>query len=434
MQLCATVFYIPIDLPKNYYIMVEAEYENKRKGTKLMKNFIKRITALLCLPALFCCFPAAASAGKNGTADGTLRFNADGKFNIMHVTDTHLSMDNLDDTVYLIAAACDREQPDIVVLTGDIAMADTLEEIYQKTDALMNIFETRGIPVAVCFGNHDSENGVISREDLMAHYNGFSCSVSVDEGELLPGCGTYNVPVLSSKDDTVKFNLWVFDSGAYDGEGHYANVLEEQVAWYVAQSKALENSNGEKVNSLVFQHIIVPEVYDALKEVKLHGAYTYPHIYDTTRYFAFDPARENHGMLHEYPCPGYYNHGQFEAMVQRGDVLAMFTGHDHSNAFSVKYEGIDIVNSLSTRYNGDLYSTKYGYRMITVDENDTSAYETKVVHWYDFFDASAVGADCGNNAKLVSKVRFLGFVQKLATKIAVFFAEAFSGRTVVYPD
>lgn len=397
-----------------------------------MRNVMKKLTAVLCILAIFVCIPVTALAAADGTTAKAVRFNEDGKLNIMHVTDTHLSAENLDDSVYLIAAACDREQPDIVVLTGDIAMADTVEETFRKTDALMNVFEERGIPVAVTFGNHDSESGVISREALMAHYNEFSCSISVDDGDLLPGCGTYNVPVLGSKDDKVKFNLWVFDSGDYDGEGHYANVLEEQVAWYVEKSEALEAENGGKVYSLAFQHIIVPEIYDALKEVKLPGAYIYAHIYDKTRYFTFDPNTENHGMLHEYPCPGYYNHGQFEAMVSRGDVLAMFTGHDHTNCFSVKYKGINIVNSLSTRFNGDAFSTQYGYRMITVDENDPSTYETKVVRWYDFFDSASLIAGCADNAALVGKVVFCGWFQKTAQRFAAIIVKIFTGRTAEY--
>lgn len=397
-----------------------------------MKNIFKKLTAILCTLALLSCFPASAFAAGDGTTAKELRFNSDGKLNIMHVTDTHLSAENLDDSVYLIAAACDREQPDVVVITGDIAMADTVEETFRKTDALMNVFEERNIPVAVTFGNHDSESGVVSREELMAHYNGFSCSISVDDGDLLPGCGTYNIPVLASDGDKVKFNLWVFDSGDYDSEGHYANVLEEQVEWYKEKSAALEAEAGEKVYSLAFQHIIVPEIYDALKEVDYKQAFSYARIYDKSRFYAFDPDAENYGKLHEYPCPGYYNHGQFEAMVQRGDVLAMFTGHDHTNAFGVKYKGIDIVNSLSTRYNGDAFSTQYGYRMLTVDENNTSEYETRVVHWYDFY--SGAGAVRGDNPGLESKVRFLGFFEKFAEKIAVFFVELFTGRTVQYPD
>ena len=398
-----------------------------------MKKFISVLCAALMMLAV--CAPAV-SAADNTTAKA-IRFNEDGTLRIMHVTDTHFSEDNLDDSVWLIAKACDREQPDIVMITGDIAMSDTVEETHRKIDKLMNVFEERNIPVAVTFGNHDSEKGIISREELMAYFNTFSCSISVDDGDALPGCGTYNVPVLGSADDNVKFNLWVFDSGAYDGEGHYANVLEEQVEWYKNKSEALENENGGKIYSLAFQHIIVPEVYDALKRVNVWGAYSYEHIYNKGEYYRFDPKTENHGMLHEYPCPGYYNHGQFEAMVERGDVLAMFTGHDHTNAFSVKYKGIDIVNSLSTRYNGDAFSTIYGYRMITVDENDPSDYETRAVHWYDFFktgDILAFGCDMEENPALVTKVFLFGLLEKYAVRFGTFITQMFSGRTVVYPD
>jgi hypothetical protein len=45
------------------------------------------------------------------------------------------------------------------------------------------------------------------------------------------------------------------------------------------------------------------------------------------------------------------------------------------------------MNSLSSRYNGDRFSTQYGYRIIEIDENDTSVYETRAVHWYEVFDA-----------------------------------------------
>ena len=34
----------------------------------------------------------------------------------------------------------------------------------------------------------------------------------------------------------------------------------------------------------------------------------------------FDPARKNYGAIRETPCPGYENYGQFDAMVEKGDV------------------------------------------------------------------------------------------------------------------
>lgn len=402
-----------------------------------MKNiFRKTATVILAALTVFSFTVSAAAAGNDGTTAKAIRFGEDGKLRIMHVTDTHLSDENLDDSVWLIAEACDREQPDVVLLTGDIAMADTVELTLYKTERLMSVFEERHIPTAVCFGNHDSEKKVISREELMAYYNSFSCSISVDDGDILPWCGTYNIPVLAHDSDEMKFNIWMFDSGDYDGEGHYSNVSEEQVKWYTEKSKAIEEENGQKIYSLAFQHIIVPEIYDALKESKLWGGYKYGHIYDKTRYFSFDPANENHGFLHEYPCPGYYNHGQFDAMIERGDVLGIFSGHDHTNSFRINYKGIDIGNTPSTRYNGETFSTQYGYRMMTVDENDPSTYTTRVQQWYDFFSLSdTIALSSGNtNARLAFKVFMLGWLQKTAQKVGVFITQLFSGRTVRYPD
>ena len=152
----------------------------------------------------------------------------------------------------------------------------------------------------------------------------------------------------------------------------------------------------------------------------------------------FDESAVNYGTLNETPCPGYYNHGQFDAMAEKGDVLAMFTGHDHTNAFGVRYNGIDIVNSLSTRYNGDAYSAQYGYRIIDVKESDTSTYTTKVVHWYDMFTMSDVFALAAEGdsfgSSTVFNVVFQGFFQKLGKDISRVFAELVTGRQVTYAD
>jgi hypothetical protein len=126
-------------------------------------------------------------------------------------------------------------------------------------------------------------------------------------------------------------------------------------------------------------------------------------------------------------------------MVEKGDVLAMFTGHDHTNAFGVKYKGIDIVNSLSTRYNGDAFSTQYGYRIIDVNEDDTSTYTTRVVHWYDMFklgdisEISSRGDSFG--ASLVAKIIFLGFLEEtFEIRLVRGFAQLFTGRQITYAD
>ena len=138
------------------------------------------------------------SADSHNETDKSIRFNSDGKLKILHITDTHLKDNhNLDPTIWMVERACDEEKPDIVMLTGDIVLnCDNAEDTKKLINALMNVFDSRNIPVAVTFGNHDSEQGAMSREELMAYYNTYSCSVSIDDGPSISGCGTYNIPVL----------------------------------------------------------------------------------------------------------------------------------------------------------------------------------------------------------------------------------------------
>ena len=380
-------------------------------------------------------------ADSQNETDKIIRFGEDGKLKILHIPDTHLKHNhNLDPTLWMVEKACDTEKPDIVMLTGDIVLnCESAEDTKKLINALMNIFDSRNIPVAVTFGNHDSEQGAMSREELMAYYNTFSCSVSVDDGEALSGCGTYNIPVLSSDGEKVKFNLWVFDSGDYDEEGRYSCVQSDQVQWYEQTSDKLRKENdGEKVNSLVFQHIIVGEIYDALQKSDKWKSYAYKHLYNEDEYYMFDPEGVNYGTIRETPCPGYANYGQFDAMVEKGDVLAIFTGHDHTNAFGVKYKGIDIVNSLSTRYIGLFHSTQCGYRVIEVDEKDTSSYETRVERMFDNYDFGTVKEEKENGDefkyKMAREFAVKGMVQKFATVVYGNLIEAVTGRQVTYPD
>ena len=399
-----------------------------------MRKTLKEYISLIICAAIMFCASSVAFADDNLVTE-PLHFNEDGRFRIMHITDTHLHDDNVDNSIRLIELACDAEKPDIVMLTGDLAPEDTYDHTAKLVDRLMSVFESRKIPVAVSFGNHDSENGAYTREEMMSLYNSYSCSISIDDGDALTGCGTYLVPLTSHNGDDTVFNLWVFDSGDYDGEGHYANVAEDQVKWYKEKSAEIEEASGRKIYSLAFQHIIVPEIYDALEEKDYWTAFSYEHLYNDGEYYRFSKDYTNYGMLHEYPCPGYYNHGQFDAMVERGDVLAMFTGHDHTNAFGVNYKGIDIVNSLSTRYNGDAFSTQYGYRVIELDEKAPDKYETRVVRWYDFVNSKEVKALAGDDdGGMLNEIRFNGFFEKLLINFEVFFVQAFTGRTVRYPD
>lgn len=373
------------------------------------------------------------------TTASPLKFK-NGVLKIMHITDTHYSFENVDASARLLEIACDREMPDVVIVTGDnVDNYPEAKDTKKLIDRLMSVFDKRNIPAAITFGNHDSERGAMSREELMAYYNTHKSSISVDDGVELSGCGTYNIPVHASDSDKVKFNLWIFDSNDYDDEGHYGCVLPDQVEWYKKRSDELTQANdGNKVYSLAFQHMIVEDVYRALKMTKIRVPFSYHHMYDKKRFYSFDPKGVNFGTLTETPCSGYHNYGQFEAMVEKGDVLAMFSGHDHTNAFGVKYKGIDISNTVSTRYNRDRFSSQYGYRIITINESDTSVYKSRVEHWYDMFTSDDVktykAANDKFSAELAEDVIKNGRKQKLLQAVLLGLARMVSFRKIKYPD
>ena len=381
-------------------------------------------------------------ADSKNVTDTTIRFNSDGKLKILHIADTHLNYDkHFDASVWVIAEACDLEKPDLVVLTGDNTHPDDdPEKTKNLINALMNIFESRNIPVAVTFGNHDSEKGPMTRADIMEYYKTFSCVITAEDADAFHNCATFNIPVLASDSDNVNFNIWVFDSGDYDEDEprHYDRVRTEQIEWYKETSAKLrEDNGGETVNSVVFQHIIVPEIYDVLKKLDSKQPYAVKRIYNEEEIYAFDENQTNYGTLNEKPCPGYYNDGQFDALVENGDVLAMFTGHDHTNAFGVRNQNIDIYTSPMTRYKGLAYTTQYGYRVVEIDENDTSTYETRVERLYDVFDFSYIKTAKDNGDKYSARLAFelavKGSVQEGYLKLYQSVVELLTGRQVTYP-
>lgn len=410
---------------------------------------MKKTLSLLMAMALVFALAAPASQAlafptvDDGTTAPALRFREDGSFKILQLADLHKSDDDTYEDVNncLLSELAKTQDADLVVITGDIAMSGTREEVTANVGEIMTAFGEYSIPVAVVFGNHDSESGIISREDLMAVYNTYPNSVSVDEGALLPGCGTYTIPILSSAGDALAFNLWMIDSREYDEEGRYGAVTPEQIAWYVNKSEALQaQNNGEIVPSLMFQHIPVPEIYDALLEVNRFTPYAVKRIYTDDRFYVVNPETINAGRLAEYPCPPYHNYGQFDAIAGRGDVLAMFFGHDHSNTFNITHRGVDLVATPKTNFQG-FGGVDRGARLITLNEADLGTYETHLVRftslydWDDLSPASLISSGIRLNSpefKTILTINFFALLYRVEYFFATTLVEALTGMKFDY--
>ncbi|MBR3817899.1 MAG: metallophosphoesterase [Clostridia bacterium] len=356
---------------------------------------MKKILSILLAAVL--AFGILMPAYAETNANEKLQFDKDGNFRIMQISDIQDGTVLTPATKTFLKEVVIDAQPNVIVLTGDNISAGSatagthaidLQLVKYAISNYMSVFEEIGIPVAVVFGNHDAEE-IVTKEEQMEFYTSYDCCIAVDEGEAIYGCGTYNVPIYSSADASkVAYNLWMIDSNMYDEDG-YDHVHKDQLDWYVKTSNELKAQNGGKsVPSMMFQHIIVNEIYDIIFEVSESEKDKYEYVKveeddGTVKYYAFNPDNYVTGELNETPCPPSKNGGQFETVKNQGDVVAMFFGHDHKNSFVVDYEGVDLVNTPSAGF-GSYGDHGRGVRIIDIKENSTE-YETSVITYLDFY-------------------------------------------------
>ena len=347
----------------------------------------KLISILLCVALLGGCVCLFASAKTSEEADTHLQYGKDGKFRIMQISDMQDYFPMKPITKKVIRKALDTYPVDLIVLTGDNIASTSLVKPYAALaiNEFMSIYEKYGIPVVMVYGNHDDERTTADKAYQMSVYEKYSCFIGCageDFGE--SNLGTYYVPIYASADKNVMVNnLWLIDSGTYNEEndlGGYACVTKKQIEWYRTASEKLERENGKKIPSLMFQHIVIPEIWDALDE---YDAQVEGSVGHNGKFYTLPEGAK--GTLGETPCPPNYSNGQFDAILERGDVMAMFFGHDHVNTYEIAYKGVDLVNTPGVGFRS-YNSMDEGVRLITLDESSPDTYETEVVSYFDLFD------------------------------------------------
>ena len=287
---------------------------------------IRRLIAIILAVIMSLGCLGAAAAAAEGNMDKTLKFGDDGKFTVLHVTDIQDVYPMISVAKKFLSDTIDKVQPDLVVLGGDNIAGNCIHTsgtVERAINEYMSIFEAKGVKVAMVFGNHDDENKCSTKYTQLEIYQKYDCFVGCAGYTEEDHVGNYNLPVLSSDGRRTAFNFWLIDSGTYNGENDldgYACVTKTQIEWYKQQSKALADANGGvPVPSIAFQHIIVPEIFDALKEVEKDTEGAKEKTFagtGETKYFVLPEGAE--GELNETPCPPDYSKGQFDSMKENG--------------------------------------------------------------------------------------------------------------------
>ncbi len=266
-------------------------------------------------------------------------------FKIMQIADTQEGKRVSPDTIDLINAALDREEPDLVVYSGDQIWKKSSFKADKATvtevlDKLTKPVRNRHIPFTICFGNHDRQTGLSNREQFEI-YKGFDCFVG-ESVSGIDGVANHSIEIWAD-DDKPEFILYLFDSHSSLKIG-YDCVHKNQIEWYRKTRDDYEIKYGSLIPSVVIQHIPLCEIYNLLREVKktTKGAVRGFRNHANKFYILNKDMVNDLGFMKESPAEPQENSGEFEAFKEKGEVLGVYFGHDHNNSFNGNVDGIDL--------------------------------------------------------------------------------------------
>ena len=353
-----------------------------------MKTFKRIVSVLICVLILALSFsPACFAANKK-----ELKFNSDGKFRIMMISDAHFTDQVYPEVINFLNIVLDEYKPDFVVFNGDNVTGgwfmSTPLSVRYAIDQLVSPVANRNIPFTAVFGNHDWQTVTPKKLQIKFYQRYESCMM--EKGySYLHRTANHNILIKSSDGMKNAYNMWFIDSGTKDINNEMQPVLEQEIDWYKSTCTKLKESNGGNViPSLLFQHIPIYEVNKIFKTVDkdTEGAINCSSRYGENTYYMLD---ENKASGNLDSCPGLpiRNSGEYDAFVQMGDIKGVFFGHDHKNDYcGVTDDGIMLCATRTVGFQSNGEGGKRGVRIIDIDENNPDNIQTFSVFYCDYFD------------------------------------------------
>jgi hypothetical protein len=321
-----------------------------------MRHYKSVLVAVLLLSAS-CAFALA------GDAKTPLKCNAEGKFKIVQFTDTHWDekADKCRQTLAWINQTLDSEKPDLVIFTGDIITMK--KSPLDGWKAITEPMVQRKIPWAAVFGNHDDEQHGIARRELLKQIAALPGSLTEPGPESLGATGNYILTVAGTT-ALPAATLYLLDSNAYPklevirkykgGPGKYGWFSFEQVQWFRDSSRKIREANAkaaERDAQTKTDNTKTEKDATAGKVASIGGAAENAAVNPTALAFFHIPLCEFDDSIYlkriagakfegAGVCHGTLNSGMFAAMLESGDVLGIFVGHDHNSDYAAELFGV----------------------------------------------------------------------------------------------
>ena len=334
-----------------------------------------------------------------------LSFEKNGEFKILFLSDMHYYAHGGDPlTLEAVQKIVADTEPDLVLWAGDgPSGAEDKKDLMRVISLFAEPMESRGIPWAIAHGNHAPvtcyDMSVKQVQTVFEREFDYCLSKHVKG---IHGYSNYVLPIYSSKEpDRIALNVFSLDTGCDMSDFNKGTLVKDvnihkdcrlknayvrptannfdvirfdQLSWYWKVSEAVEKYNG-KTPAIMFTHCP-------------------PH---ETRLIMDNPERtEMTGEFGEEVKTGPINSGLFSAIVQRGDVIGLYYGHNHNNTAEGRLCGVRMgyVGCIGTNGYGLKGKTPAevnrlrGARLLTFSENDIFNYSSQFLFASDYVNYS----------------------------------------------
>lgn len=327
-----------------------------------------------------------------------LRFNDDGNFRILMISDFHAGGRRKgfeDGNPYspkvkeAIEALVTETNPDFVMVGGDQCIGKSPEYLYNSMTDIMSPVLDREIPWAHVYGNHDREMAMTTRQQESVYETVPHCFSKGGPEEIFGVCN-YVIPIYAKDSEKIAYNMFALDSNreisdyieqfgikeednnirlpfSFGSRSVQAMPFFTQVMWYFNTSLAMEKENGAKIPALMFMHNPCIE-YNLI--------------------FRNPEECDMYGDKREAVCCSELNSGLFTACLERGDVKGIFCGHEHMNSYHGKYCGIILGYDSCVGYDMAAHDDVRGGRVI--DIKDDGSVTTKHIKLMDIMGEKAL--------------------------------------------
>lgn len=260
-----------------------------------------------------------------------------------------------------------------ILMLSDIQ--ETLDYDVRTIDSINKIIKFTN-PNLVVLGGDNCNGTVLKTEDELRKYLNIFSKHTDD----IYGTTNYVLPIKYSYKDEIAFNIWGLDTNNLIKNSGIEvdknmeilkkpsmsckwDILHfEQLMWYWNTSKEIEKYCNRKINGILFMHI---------------PPWEFQYIVDNPKY------TDAKGSMEEIMKIGMFNSGIFSTILQRKDIKCIACGHSHNDCFEGEFCGIKMCLDACAGYSTYGTDELRGGRVFEINEKDTSHIDTYMVHYKD---------------------------------------------------